>query len=334
MSEIENERAGSKHRAVSERVNDAYTEGEQQVPPGMRLLDQWIVYRCKEVERNGKMKTKKVPTAPEYGERGRTFAIDPTSTEFATDFETATEFAETAPVDGIGFLLTPEDDIVGLDFDDCFDEETGTIREWAYDIINDVDSFTEISPSGTGLHVYTYGELDPGYMNKNSELGFEMYDEDRFFTVTGRSIEELSNGVCDAGRDLIGIQSLHFDAASVSSNDFGASVDIDDIDPVEPGEFGRVEERIVEKARSCDDQFDRLYQGDRGPSDSPSEADFAFCCKLAFWCKGDEQTMDAIFRDSGLYRPKWDAPRGNTTYGGLTIAEAKKANPDRYSGFW
>ena len=58
-----------------------------------------------------------------------------------------------------------------------------------------------------------------------------------------------------------------------------------------------------------------LYGGDH------SSADLALCRYLAFYANGDYYTVDTLFRQSGLYREKWDQRRGNTTYG-TTIAKA------------
>lgn len=70
-------------------------------------------------------------------------------------------------------------------------------------------------------------------------------------------------------------------------------------------------------------KFKKLFRGDwRGEYESQSEADLALCCILAFWCKKDLEQMDRIFRESGLDRDKWDEPRGDTTYGAITIQKA------------
>ena len=55
---------------------------------------------------------------------------------------------------------------------------------------------------------------------------------------------------------------------------------------------------------------------------SQSEADMALCSMLAYWTDSDADQIDRLFRQSALYRPKWDEPRGATTYGQLTIQKA------------
>ncbi|MGC2270526.1 MAG: hypothetical protein WA555_06285 [Candidatus Sulfotelmatobacter sp.] len=58
---------------------------------------------------------------------------------------------------GVGFYLFPP--LVGVDFDKVREPQTGVIEPWAQDIITSLNSYTEVSPSGTGVHVWTTGQL-------------------------------------------------------------------------------------------------------------------------------------------------------------------------------
>lgn len=70
-------------------------------------------------------------------------------------------------------------------------------------------------------------------------------------------------------------------------------------------------------------KFNDLFNGIwKGKYESQSEADLAFCCILAFWCKKNPEQMDNIFCQSKLFRPKWDEKHGQLTYGGMTIQKA------------
>ena len=68
--------------------------------------------------------------------------------------------------------------------------------------------------------------------------------------------------------------------------------------------------------------FARLWRGDISGYPSHSEADQALCSRLAFWTGRDAGRMDALFRQSGLMRPKWDRRQGGSTYGQITIQHA------------
>ena len=63
---------------------------------------------------------------------------------------------------GIGFVFTSGDDLCGVDLDRCLNPEIGEMESLAQEIIEALDSYTEVSPSGTGVHVLLRGELPPG----------------------------------------------------------------------------------------------------------------------------------------------------------------------------
>jgi Uncharacterized conserved protein len=65
-----------------------------------------------------------------------------------------------------------------------------------------------------------------------------------------------------------------------------------------------------------------MYGGWEKLYGSQSEADLALANYLAFWTGRDFGKMDAIFRQSVLYRDKWDEKHGKTTYGVATLNKA------------
>ena len=69
---------------------------------------------------------------------------------------------------------------------------------------------------------------------------------------------------------------------------------------------------------------------------SQSEADLALCRLLAFYTNCDAGEIDRLFRQSGLYRPKWDEPHfaGGKTYGQATIEKAVSSADERYAKPW
>ena len=76
----------------------------------------------------------------------------------------------------------------------------------------------------------------------------------------------------------------------------------------------------IRASKQCH-KFNALMAGDTTGYGSRSEADYALIGVIGFWTQ-DPGTIDAIFRQSKLYRQKWDDPRGNTTYGFYSINEA------------
>ena len=97
-------------------------------------------------------------------------------------FEEVLEAYEAGGYDGIGFVLSTGDPYCGVDLDDAVDPETGKMAVWAEEIIEGLDGYTELSPSGAGIHIIVRGDL-PGSGNRKGSL--EMYDKKRFFTMTG-----------------------------------------------------------------------------------------------------------------------------------------------------
>ncbi len=90
-----------------------------------------------------------------------------------------------------GFLLTTEDPFTGVDLDKCRDPETGEIESWAMVIVEALRSYTEITPSGTGLRILGFGKLrDQKNVFQLEDHKVEVYDRDRFFTFTGDVLED------------------------------------------------------------------------------------------------------------------------------------------------
>src|SRR5215213_6780349 len=143
----------------------------------MRDLRQWLCWRS--VERDGK--PTKIPYSPITGQRASS-----RTPETWTGYEEAVRACKEHGYGGIGFVFTSEDDLCGVDLDGCLDPETGEIEPWAWEIVEQLDSYTEISPSGTGVHVLVRAQLPEG---RNRKGRFEAYDRRRYFTVTGRHLE-------------------------------------------------------------------------------------------------------------------------------------------------
>ena len=87
---------------------------------------------------------------------------------------------------GVGYCLRPDDPYVGVDLDHCVDETTGAILPWAQTIVDRLKSYTEITPSSTGLRIFVEANLPPGHNRKGD---IEMYDAARYLTLTGWHVE-------------------------------------------------------------------------------------------------------------------------------------------------
>jgi primase-polymerase (primpol)-like protein len=155
------------------------------LPAALVDREQWVCWRTQ--ERDGK--PTKVPIIP-----GTTQFASTTDPETWRSFETAREGVTTTPVDGFGFVFTADDPLIGIDLDECRDPASSEPVAWAERIIADLDSYTEISPSGTGYHILVTGTLPDG---RNRAGDIELYDRSRFFTVAGEHVTGRPETVCD-----------------------------------------------------------------------------------------------------------------------------------------
>ena len=141
------------------------------IPAELIALPNWIRWTYKEV--NGK-KTK-IPIQLN-GNAAST-----------TDPSTWTKFEQVRKYDKIGFVFTKESQILGIDLDHVI--PGSELCEWAESIVTKANSYTEISPSGEGLHILGIGSKPsgmPSRVDMPNDSGVEVYDTRRYFTFTGK----------------------------------------------------------------------------------------------------------------------------------------------------
>src|SRR5215208_3846077 len=275
----------------------------------VRDLRQWLCWRSE--EREGK--PTKIPYSPITGGRASS-----TTPETWADYEEAVRACKEEGYTGIGFVFTPEDDLCGVDLDGCLDPLTEEIEPWAWTIIEELDSYTEISPSGKGVHILVRATLQEG---RNRKGRFEAYDHSRYFTVTGEHLPGTPQAIEGRQEELRSVVRRVFGEDSANCHTKPVAV------PEHP-DNGFSHELIVRKALSASngETFSRLWSGDISGYTSHSEADLALCGMLAFWTGGDAARIDSLFRQSGLYREKWD----RKNYRNRTITEALSGKTEFY----
>ena len=275
----------------------------------MKDLRQWVCWRYEERA----AKPTKVPYSPRSDTRAR--SDDPSTWGTYDEARQASE----SGYDGVGFVFTAEDPFCGVDLDGCLDAETGEVAPWAVEILEELDSYTEVSPSGTGLHVIVRAELPEGGRRKGS---VEMYDRGRFFTMTRRRLPDRPGQIEYRQAQ---IDSLHTRLFRDLPREPIRSVIFSGTAP----DKGLDDEEILHRARSAanGERFAALWAGDRSGYASDSEADLAFCSMLAFWTGPDEERIASLFSRSGLVREKW----GRDDYRKRTIARALDGATEFYS---
>lgn len=279
------------------------------LPSAMRSADRWVLYRLE--QRDGKRT--KVPYQARSPERRA--AVNEPSTW--APFNVALAAYRAGNADGLGFVLG--EGITGIDLDHCIDPTTGEIAAWAREIVAQLASYTERSPSGTGLHVLVRGGLPSGGRRKGP---VEMYDDGRFFTVTGDHLDGTPTEIEARTDELAALHAKTFPPAERKAAPESTTTRQVDLD------FDELVRRA--SAASNGPKFAALLAGDTSGYSSQSDADLAFANILAFWTARNATRMDEVFRRSGLMRPKWDARRGQCTYGERTIARAIEGCRDTY----
>ncbi len=103
--------------------------------------------------------------------------------------------------DGVGFVFAKQDGLCGIDFDSCRDPQTGKLQEWAREWVLKLDSYAEVSPSGTGVKVIVQGSspfpagrkiaVKADATDPTKEPGVEIYDQRRYFCITGQRLRGM-----------------------------------------------------------------------------------------------------------------------------------------------
>jgi primase-polymerase (primpol)-like protein/PIN domain nuclease of toxin-antitoxin system len=253
---------------------------------------------------------------------------------------------------GIGFFFNGQV-YSGIDIDDCVDEH-GNIAEWAWEIIRLLDSYTEYSTSGTGVHIVVKGLLQikaldedgieyiKGWKN-NPSVGnmpkgkLEIYSERRFFVVTGNHVSGTPTTINERQGQLLSILNTFFiepkeekqrefykKSPKLPSNYQPAAIPQDD------NELWQIMFREKNNGRT----WERLYYGDTGDymgddgRIDESRADAALAAKLAFYTQHDASRVERMMWQTGLVRDKWTS---HSTYlRRLTIDNAMKLDSNDY----
>lgn len=274
------------------------------IPDELKQLKNWCVWKFE--NRNGKRT--KIPFNAETGE----FAKSNDKSTWCS-YETA---VNTEGVDGIGFFFEPP--YLGIDIDDIDDDlhrfKQGDKLDNIVSEFNEAfKSYTEVSPSGNGLHIIVKGKI-PGSRRRKGNI--EMYDSGRFFTMTGKTIGKYKDVTEVSEQVFKTIYEKYLPDNTVkypTTNNYQQNIhNLSEIDVINE----------IYKSKQAK-LFDDLMKGNYEPYyTSHSEADMALANILAFWCARDYSQMDSIFRQSNLYRDKWDEKRKNSTYGEQTLFKA------------
>lgn len=274
------------------------------IPSELKAIPNWVCWRAIP-DANSHSGIRKVPINPLTGGQAMS-----NNAQTWSSFETALK--SSAHYDGIGFMFSGSG-YFGVDLDDCRDkidaylcgDMSGVVAEF----ILALQTYAEQSQSGNGIHLICRGTLPSGGRRKGK---IEMYDSGRFFIMTGNAIGDYPY-ISDCTERIKPLHQKYFGSVSAPVNH-----------SVPPAVPTLSEQEIINKIINSQngEKFNALYSGDFSDYPSQSEADMAFCSILAFWCGGNTDLMDRIYRTSGLMRDKWDRRQAGSTYGAITLNRA------------
>jgi Protein of unknown function (DUF3987) len=351
-----------------------------EIPDALKAWDQWILWRGQDRidAHTGEVKFNKIPIDPQaltatditdplsWGTFDYCIAALPAALE-AWEYDNPGAFRG----GGLGFVLTPDDPYTGADFDHCVDATTGIIADWAQRHIDALNTYTEVTPSGTGLRAFLLGTL-PSFGRKKGHV--EMYTDLRFLTVTGwrldthpSTIEARQPQINALWASLFGAQVgqsvwIHDAAGSITNVD-GKPWVIERLAATAEGEpyaffretatgiplvqcvvappelpagpLVQVDDALIQaKALAAKNgpKVSALGLGHWQQQGYDSPSQADLAlCMLLAFWTRDAAQIDRLFRTTQLMRPKWDERRGAQTYGARTIREALARQHEAYA---
>lgn len=288
------------------------------IPAEMKAARSWLVYRFEPGEGGRK---NKIPYDPKTGRKAN-------NPKLGVTFEEAK--AASKNFSGIGFYV--EAPYIVIDIDGCVDKD-GNVADYAVEIVREINSFTEASPSGTGLHIWGKGEKPGAACRK----GIEIYSTKRFLTVTGVQVPGTPCEIRDVDVKSVYNRMLagEFDESKSAIGDNPESQRPATKISTEVQHGGGAITTKIQLLMTGNIIFTRPFRiedehGNYLNFPSQSEADMSLANHLAIKHKGDAEKIDADFRVSSLYRDKWDRPdyRDNTIKAAVTFYK-KREEEDR-----
>lgn len=146
-------------------------------------LRQWVCWKTViRTDRSGAEKPTKVPINPATGRK----ALVNVEHTWGSFRQACQHWINGDDIAGVGFVITGSGEYTGIDIDHCIDRAKATVTKEATDLIASMNSYTELSPSGTGYHILVRGK-PPGKSRQSAFGG--IYANDRYFTVTGQHLK-------------------------------------------------------------------------------------------------------------------------------------------------
>jgi len=289
----------------------------ENIPKSLKDINQWVLFKVE--TRNGK------ETKPPYQVNGQLASV--TNKDTYNTFKAVKKaYEKEKTFNGIGFVLSQEEGIVALDLDHCM--TNGKPNKYAQGIIDNLNTYTEKSPSGTGIRIFMRSTMPLPTGNKNKAGTLEVYQDKRYVTITGHPLKGRSKAIVeDRTSEMAALHEREFPQLIVKRKEpkpTSAKVK----NPKSVFLSFDLDERMAKAYSSANGpKLQSLMNGDMTGYKSQSNADQALCCILAKWLDKDPVLIDQVFQTSMLYRTKWD----RQGYKDLTISYALSHTDDVYT---
>lgn len=284
----------------------------ESIPVTLKSRDQWILFEAALVD--GKLK--KYPVTVRNRRKGWNLAENQSS--FETAYRT---FMNNSDYSGIGYVITECDPFICIDFDHVYNPITEEWNQQALEEIKKLNSYTEFSPSRTGIHVFVKGKMKKAGRRKEQPDGTdrEMYSDLHYMTVTGNHMPGTPLEINEAQEIIDELYDKWFPEKmevparrKASANDFRA-LDIPESltrNPNSPLKGLRpTKDQVIDLCRDAPngfgDKFVRLFNGDISGYKSESDADMALAGMIAFHTS-DYRIIKEIIHESALWDNKWE----------------------------
>jgi primase-polymerase (primpol)-like protein len=293
------------------------TNQYSQLPPELKTWEIWLPFRTSPRPSVG---LNKIP----QNRQGRPAKYTDPATWMS--YEEAARQSQRPGYEGVGIVLHKELGLMGIDFDHCIVDGVPDpeVEGW----VAKLNTYTELSFSGEGLHSLAYGKL-PWKANRSGKV--EMYTDARFFVVTGRQVTGTPDEIMPAQAVIDAIHGQVFGNQPVET-----------VDTTAPYYTEREEGELSTESLFPDDTVmaalrrnavARKYFDGSVVTINASSADWDLARSLAFFCQGNLAQMRRLFMKSSLVREKTVSKRGAGDYLDLTLGNAA-ARQRQKNAYW
>lgn len=285
---------------------------EQNIPEELKQLQNWTLWKYEDNPKGGK--PRKVPY---FGGSTKASSNNPATW---LKFSELQNFLAGGHYDGINIIFTNDDIYIGIDLDSVINEQ-GEISTLAQKIIELCDSYTEISPSGTGIRIIVKVSNEVVIDNRNDSFsGIEIYQRDHFLSITGNLLDPSKNTIEYRDEAVLKIvqEYLH-----PSAKEQYEAIPAEELSKLKTTASNA---EILDRMYSSKfgDEYRYLFEIGYPSGSNKSGEDWKLACELIYQCLGDVGKAKELISMSALYhdrdKEKWETPRrGYGTYTDMTL---------------